>query len=84
MATTDDPDPSAACVRTQCGRRIAVGRLLVGDAGAPLGRVVMRINCTRAEYDQLWASLTPAEARLLAGYLLSQAAIVEQAGGCPP
>ncbi len=80
MAGTDGRDLSRACVRTQCGRRISVGRLLIGGAAGALGRVVMRINCTRAEYDQMWASLTPGEARLLAGYLLTQAAVVEQLG----
>ncbi len=74
---------SGACVRTQCGRQIVVGRLLIGGVRSRIGRVVMRVNCTRAERDQLWASLTPVEARLLAGYLLAQADAVEHRTGRP-
>ncbi len=77
MAGIDDR--SQASVHTQCGRDIAVGRLVIRAVPEPIGRVVMRINCARAERDLLWTSLTPAEARLLAGYLLGQAEAIEAA-----
>jgi len=67
-------------VRTGCGRTIVLGRLVVGDRD-PVGRVVLRINCLRGERDQLWAGLTSAEARLLAGYLLRQADLVDDRTG---
>ncbi len=84
MTGVGDRDLSGACVRTQCGRQIVVGRLLIGGARSLIGRVVMRVNCARAERDQLWASLTPTEARTLAGYLLAQADAVEHRTGRPP
>lgn len=77
MAGSDDR--SRGAVHTQCGRDIAVGRLVIRAMPEAIGRVVMRINCERAERDLLWASLTPAEARLLAGYLLGQAEAIETA-----
>ena len=83
MTGVGNRDLSGACVRTQCGRQIVVGRLLIGGRSL-IGRVVMRLNCTRTERDQLWASLTPAEARLLGGHLLAQADAVEQRTGRTP
>jgi hypothetical protein len=70
--------PAQAEVRTGCGRRIVVGRLLL-DALAPIGRVTLRSSGRPGEGEGMWASLTVDEARLLAGYLLAQAGAVERA-----
>jgi hypothetical protein len=66
-------------LRTGCGRNIVVGRLML-DAPAPIGRVTLRAS-GRPDTDDagMWTSLTVAEARLLAGYLLAQAGAVERA-----
>jgi putative redox protein len=66
-----------ATIRTSAGRQMSVGRLTL-DEVAPIGRVVLRVTCQRAERDHLWASLTAAEARQLAADLLTQAATVER------
>ena len=63
-------------IRTSCGRMVSVGRLTLEEV-APIGRVVLRMDCQRAERDHLWASLTADEARRLAENLLAQAASVE-------
>lgn len=66
---------TGAALSTRGGRTISVGRLLIGRQDR-VGRVVLRINCQPAEDGHLWASLTAAEARLLAGRLLAEAAAV--------
>lgn len=63
-------------VRTRCGRRIVVSRLVIGG-DSPIGRVTVRINCQRGEQGQLWAGLTVGEARLLAWHLMRQAGLLE-------
>lgn len=67
-------------VRTRCGRRIVVSRLVTGE-DSPVGRVTVRINCQRGERGQLWAGLTAGEARLFAWHLLRQAGLLEHATG---
>jgi putative redox protein len=66
-----------ATIHTCTGRRLSVGNLTLEEA-VPIGRVVLRITARRAEHGQVWASLTPAEARGLADALLAQAAEVER------
>lgn len=66
-----------ATMHTSGGRTVSVDRLLLEQA-APIGRVVLRIDCRRAERDHLWTSLTAEEARRLAEYLVIQAASVER------
>ncbi|HVV21103.1 MAG TPA: hypothetical protein VHF06_16825 [Pseudonocardiaceae bacterium] len=61
-------------VRTGCGRRLVVGRLML-DAAAPIGRVTLAAS---GGDSGMWTSLTVGEARLLAGYLLAQAGVVER------
>lgn len=79
MAKGRRTGPAAqAEVRTGCGRRLVVGRLLL-DAVAPIGRVTLRASGQPGDDNDMWTSLTVAEARLLAGYLLAQAGAVEQA-----
>lgn len=66
----------SATIRTSCGRMVSVDRLTLEEL-APIGRVVLRIDCQRAERDHLWTSLTTEEARRLAAHLLAQAASVD-------
>lgn len=66
-----------ATMLTDGGREVKVGRLTLEEA-VPIGRVILRVTCRRAERGHLWASLTAAEARRLAADLLGQAAAVER------
>jgi putative redox protein len=74
-------------VRTSCGRDLTIGRLALGNAGHPAGRVFVDLgDCPDCDGSR-WAGLTVAEARDLAGALLSQAAAAErdgQAASDPP
>ncbi len=64
-------------LRTACGRQLTTGRLALGDARHPLARVFVDLgDCAGCE-DSHWASLTVAEARLLATALLAEAAAAE-------
>lgn len=67
-------------LRTRCGRRIIVSRLVIGGHN-PVGRVTVRINCEPGERGQLWAGLTVGEARLFACHLMLQAGLLECATG---
>jgi hypothetical protein len=83
MATQQQgPAGKPATIRTRAGRRFTVDRLLL-DEVAPIGRVILRVTCRRAERDRLWTSLTAAEARRLAEGLLAQAAVVERRSRVP-
>ncbi|SDN08243.1 Uncharacterized OsmC-related protein [Streptomyces wuyuanensis] len=64
-------------LHTRCGRAIRVARFAPHELPAGMGRVVL--DTLRAPYDdrEVWASLTPQEARQLAGLLLSEAEAVE-------
>lgn len=64
-------------LHTRCGRAIRVARFAPPELPAGMGRVVL--DTLRAPYDdrEVWASLTPEEARRLAGLLLSEAEAVE-------
>lgn len=64
-------------IRTSGGRQVSVDRLTL-EKIAPIGRVILRITCRRAERDHLWASLTAAEARQLAEHLMAQANAVQR------
>ncbi|MFI9366569.1 OsmC family protein [Kitasatospora sp. NPDC053057] len=65
-------------IHTRCGRTIAVSRLAPGVLPVGMGRVVLDTACQPYDHSEVWASLTPREARDLAGLLLRQAAAVEQ------
>ncbi|WP_432072749.1 OsmC family protein [Streptomyces wuyuanensis] len=72
-------------LHTRCGRAIRVARFAPRELPAEMGRVVL--DTLRAPYDdrEVWASLTPEEARQLAGLLLSEAKAVESRGrACEP
>lgn len=77
MATRRARPEEPPTIRTNGGRQVSVGRLTL-EKMAPIGRVILRITCRRAERDQLWASLTAAEARQLAEHLMTQATAVER------
>jgi uncharacterized OsmC-like protein len=65
-------------LRTSCGRDLTIGRLALGDAAHPAGRVFIDLGTCRDCDGSAWAGLSPAEARRLASALLSQAAAAEQ------
>lgn len=65
-------------MRTRAGRTIAVSRFASGVLPLGLGRVVLDTACEPYDRTEVWASLTPGEARRLAGLLLGQAAAVER------
>ncbi|MEU9047805.1 MULTISPECIES: OsmC family protein [unclassified Kitasatospora] len=65
-------------IHTRCGRTIAVSRFAPGVLPPELGRVVLDTACEPYDRTEVWASLTPGEARQLAGLLLQQAAAVER------
>ena len=65
-------------LRTSCGRDLTIGRLALGDAAHPAGRVFIDLGTCRDCDGSAWAGLSAAEARRLASALLSQAAAAEQ------
>jgi hypothetical protein len=68
-------------VRTSCGREVTVGRLSLGDAHHPTGRIFVDLGECPDSGGTSWAGLTVAEARQLAQAILSQAAAAERE--CP-
>jgi putative redox protein len=71
-------------LRTSCGRDLTIGRLALGDAAHPAGRVFIDLGTCRECDGSAWAGLSAAEARRLAAALLSQAAAAEQDAREPP
>lgn len=67
-------------LRTSCGRDLTIGRLALGDAVHPAGRVFLDLGKCRDCDGSAWAGLSPDEARQLATALLSQAAAAERDG----
>ena len=67
-------------LRTSCGRDLTIGRLALGDAVHPAGRVFIDLGECPDCGGSAWAGLSVAEARRLAAVLLSQAAAAEQVG----
>jgi putative redox protein len=65
-------------LHTSCGRDLTIGRLALGDAAHPAGRVFIDLGKCRDCDGSTWAGLSVAEARRLASALLSQAAAAEQ------
>jgi hypothetical protein len=66
-------------LRTSCGRDLTIGRLALGDAVHPAGRVFIDLGECPDCAGSAWAGLSVAEARRLAAALLAQAAAAEQA-----
>ncbi|WP_207782089.1 hypothetical protein [Phytoactinopolyspora limicola] len=62
---------------TSYGRVVEVGRLRLPGVSRPVDRIVVDVPRTNPEYDDLWLSLSPAEARDLARRLVRQAAEAE-------
>ena len=81
-------------LRTSCGRELTIGRLALGDAARPAGRVFLDLGPRQDGDGSSWAGLSAAEARQLATALLAQAAAAERdgqdgldrprPGHCPP
>ena len=67
-------------LRTSCGRDLTIGRLALGDAVHPVGRVFIDLGECPDCGGSAWAGLSVAEARRLAAMLLSPAATAEQDG----
>jgi putative redox protein len=65
-------------LRTSCGRDLTIGRLTLGDAAHPAGRVFIDLGTCQDCDGSTWAGLSTAEARRLAAALLSQAAAAER------
>jgi hypothetical protein len=55
-----------------------VGRLRLDGLPHPAIRVTLDVGCQPYDRGEVWASLTAAEARQLAGQLLAQAAAAER------
>jgi putative redox protein len=67
-------------LRTSCGRDLIIGRLALGDAAHPAGRVFLDLGGCRDCDGSTWTGLSAAEARQLAAALLAQAAAAERDG----
>ena len=65
-------------LRTSCGRDLTIGRLMLGGAAHPAGRVFLDLGGCRDCDGSTWAGLSVAETRQLAAALLDQAAAAEQ------
>lgn len=70
-----DTAPERERLRTTCGRTIEIGRLAL--PGTTVERVIVDVSREDHDYDELWMSLTPGEARDLATLLARQAATAE-------
>jgi hypothetical protein len=64
-------------LRTGCGRELVVSRLRLDGLPRPVDRVVLDIGCQPYDRDEVWVSMTAAEARQLAAHLMVQAAVLE-------
>ena len=71
-------------VRTACGRDLTIGRLALGDAAHPAGRVFLDLGPCPGCSGSSWAGLSAAEARQLAAALLAQAAAADRDGQDDP
>lgn len=60
-------------VRTACGREFSIGHLCLDRLARPAARVSLSTGRLAQDRDELWASLTPGEARRLAASLLDHA-----------
>ncbi len=74
-------DGSHVSFRTNCGREIGVGHLILGGGHHPAQRVSLSISASASAGDGTWAGLTADEARRLAAALLMYAAACD---GLPP
>ncbi|MFH8384662.1 hypothetical protein ACH4E7_27600 [Kitasatospora sp. NPDC018058] len=77
MLTDDSRTTTQQLMPTASGRTLAVSRYapeVLPDAG----RIVLDTALEPYDANQVWISLTPAEARLLAGMPLRQAAVLER------
>lgn len=82
--TSAEPTAGRDVVRTTCGREFTVGKLRLEHVGHATARVSLSTPLLSQDVETLWASLTPREARELAGHLLAHAAAAEQAEPAEP
>jgi len=66
-------------LRTVCGREFSVGHLCLDKLAHPAARISLRTARLPQDRDELWASLTPDEARRLAAHLLTHASAADAA-----
>lgn len=64
-------------VRTACGRELTIGRLRLDGVRPCVGRVTLDVGCEPYDRGEVWASLTPDEARCVALALLDEADAAE-------
>jgi hypothetical protein len=76
--TATGAQPRHEHVRTSCGRELTVGRLALGDALRPAGRIFVDLGALPGGDETGWAGLTVDEARQLAQAVLFQAAATER------
>ncbi|WP_240134638.1 OsmC family protein [Streptomyces sp. MUM 178J] len=79
-----DQTGSGSRVHTRCGRTISVSRFGHEPLPPGMGRVVLDTAWEPYDHGEVWASLTPEEARRIAGLLLFHAAAVEPPAPGPP
>jgi hypothetical protein len=65
---------------TSYGRTVEVGRLRLPGVTSPVERIVLDVPRKNPEYDGLWLSLSPEEARDLASRLVRQAEEADATG----
>lgn len=65
---------------TTYGRTVEVGRLRLPGVTSQVDRIIVDVPRDNPEYDNLWLSLSPEEARDLATRLTRQAAEAETRG----
>lgn len=70
--------PKNDAFKTVCGRTLTVGRMRLEGMASQVARVTLDIDDEGLGDEEIWASLTPAEARNLAGRLLVHAAAAER------
>ncbi|MET8629166.1 OsmC family protein [Kitasatospora sp. NPDC004669] len=77
MLTDDSRTTTQQLMHTAAGRTLAVSRY-APEVLPDSGRIVLDTALEPYDANQVWISLAPAEARLLAGMLLRQAAALER------
>ena len=85
---TDSPEGGAGTaaadvLHTTCGRTLTLGRIRLDGLEHPTSRVTLDLHREPYDSEEVWASLTPVEARTLAGRLLAHAAAAERESAGP-
>ena len=64
-------------VRTTCGRELTIGRFRLNGLRPLAERVTLDVGCEAYDRGEVWASLTPTEARRVALALVGEADAAE-------